>query len=73
MSTWDEFTKVVVQKPDESSQFSQAAMDQVRDSSAISCPKLVWVAQKSRIHVLPGSRRIVTCKKAIAAIVSLNL
>ncbi|PQE27118.1 umta methyltransferase family protein [Rutstroemia sp. NJR-2017a WRK4] len=47
MSTWDEFAKVVVQKPDESSQLSQAAMDQVRDGSAISCPKLVWVAQKT--------------------------
>jgi len=46
MSTWDEFAKTVIRKPNESSQLSLEAMDQVREGSAISCPKLVWVAQK---------------------------
>ncbi|TVY93982.1 N-methyltransferase, partial [Lachnellula willkommii] len=46
MSTWDEFAKMIVKKPDESSQLSREAMEQVRDGSAICCPKLVWVSQK---------------------------
>jgi len=47
MSTWEEFAKMVVKKPEELSQLSRTAMDQVRDGSAIWCPKLVWIAQKA--------------------------
>ncbi|TGO69544.1 hypothetical protein BELL_0768g00050 [Botrytis elliptica] len=47
MSTWDEFAKMIVRKPEESLQLSREAMDQVRDGCAISCPKLVWIAQKA--------------------------
>lgn len=46
MSTWDEFARTVIKTPEESLQLSRHAMDQVRDGSAIWCPKLVWVAQK---------------------------
>ncbi len=46
MSTWDEFAKVVLQTPKESGELGADAMDQVRDGSAIHCPKLVWIAQK---------------------------
>lgn len=48
MSTWDEFAKMIVRKPEESLQLSMEAMDQVRDGCAISCPKLVWIAQKAQ-------------------------
>ncbi|KAI9643564.1 hypothetical protein NHQ30_008183 [Ciborinia camelliae] len=48
MSTWDEFAKMIIQKPEESFQLSRAAMDQVRDGCAICCPKLVWIAQKAQ-------------------------
>ena len=47
MSTWDEFARMVLRKPDESDKLSSEAMDQVREGSAISCPKLVWVARKA--------------------------
>ncbi|TVY54879.1 hypothetical protein LCER1_G004099, partial [Lachnellula cervina] len=46
MSTWDELAKMIVKKPDESSQLSREAMEEVREGSAICCPKLVWVSQK---------------------------
>jgi len=46
MSTWDEFAKVVLKTPEDSQQLSAHAMEQVRDGSAVCCPKLVWVAQK---------------------------
>ncbi|KAF2798692.1 UMTA methyltransferase family protein-like protein [Melanomma pulvis-pyrius CBS 109.77] len=48
MSTWDEFAKVVLNAPEDSQDLSTHAMDQIRDGSAICCPKLVWVAQKVR-------------------------
>ncbi|MCJ1441549.1 MAG: hypothetical protein MMC23_002038 [Stictis urceolatum] len=47
MSTWDEFARMVLRKPDESDKLSSEAMDQVREGSSISCPKLVWVARKA--------------------------
>ena len=47
MSTWEEFAKVVLKTPEASQKLSIQAMDQVRDGSAISCPKLVWVARKA--------------------------
>jgi hypothetical protein len=47
MSTWEEFAKVVLKTPDMSSQLAHYAMGQVREGSAISCPMIVWVAQKA--------------------------
>ncbi|KAF2450127.1 UMTA methyltransferase family protein-like protein [Karstenula rhodostoma CBS 690.94] len=45
-STWEEFAKVVLKDPSGSHQLGVAAMDEVRNGSALFCPKLVWVARK---------------------------
>jgi hypothetical protein len=47
LSTWEEFAKVVLKDPNASHQLGVAAMDQVRNGSALFCPKLVWVARRS--------------------------
>lgn len=47
MSTWEEFAKTVLKTPDESAKLGTEALEQVRDGSAIMCPKLVWIARKT--------------------------
>lgn len=45
-STWEEFAKVVLKDQSGSHQLGAAAMDEVRDGSALVCSKLVWLARK---------------------------
>lgn len=45
-STWEEFAKVVIKDPDTSHKLGIAAMDEVRNGSALFCPKIVWLARK---------------------------
>ncbi len=47
MSTWEEFAKTVLKTPEESAKLGTEALEQVRDGSAIMCPKLVWIARKT--------------------------
>lgn len=47
MSTWEEFAKTVLKTPEESANLGTEALEQVRDGSAIMCPKLVWIARKT--------------------------
>ncbi|KAL8778381.1 MAG: hypothetical protein Q9213_007436 [Squamulea squamosa] len=46
MSTWNEFAKTVLKTPIASAKLGFDALEQVRNGSAIICPKLVWVARK---------------------------
>ncbi len=48
MGGWEEFAETVLKTPEETAQLGNEALEQMRDGSAIMCPKLLWIARKTR-------------------------
>ena len=51
MGGWEELAETALKTPEETAQLGTEALEQVRDGSAIVCPKLLWIARKTRSTV----------------------
>ena len=51
MGGWEELAETALKTPEETAQLGTEALEQVRDGSAIVCPKLSWIARKTRSTV----------------------